>query len=227
MNPRTSSFRFGAAVAAIVVLAAGVAFYFGAPEKRAGDSDTRGAAEALKGVENPNGMTTEKPNAPEKREITGAVLKTSFGEIEVAFFREQAPKTVENFVKLAESGFYDGTKFHRVIKNFMIQGGDPQTRDDSLAGQWGTGGPGYQFTDEISDRKIVRGVLAMANSGPNTNGSQFFIVTAGATPWLQGQHTVFGKVTRGMDVVDRISAIETGERDIPKTPAVIEGVLLK
>ncbi|MDO8620169.1 MAG: peptidylprolyl isomerase [bacterium] len=158
---------------------------------------------------------------------TGVIFKTSLGEIEITFFGTDAPKTVENFLKLAEMGFYTGTKFHRVIKNFMIQGGDPLTKDDSKNALWGTGGPGYTFEDEINSHKIVRGVLAMANAGPGTNGSQFFIVTAQATPWLDGKHTVFGKVVRGMDVVDNIEKTPTGERDIPKTPVVIESITLK
>ena len=120
-----------------------------------------------------------------------------------------APKTTENFVKLAKEGFYDGTKFHRVIKGFMIQGGDPQTKDDALMARWGTGGPGYKFEDEIhgQNRNDV-GTIAMANSGPNTNGSQFFINTA-PNNFLDAKHTVFGKVIQGMDVVNAIQDVET------------------
>jgi cyclophilin family peptidyl-prolyl cis-trans isomerase len=157
----------------------------------------------------------------------GAVIKTNLGEIEVRFFRTDAPETVRNFEKLAESGFYTGTKFHRVIKNFMIQGGDPFSKDDVQRARWGTGGPGYTFADEINTHKVVRGALAMANAGPNTNGSQFFIVTAGATPWLDGLHTVFGEVVRGMDVVDRISMVETAANDVPASPVIVESVTLK
>ncbi len=115
-------------------------------------------------------------------------MQTTEGPIVFELFDEDAPKTVENFRKLAGEGFYDGLTFHRVIKDFMIQGGCPQGT--------GTGGPGYTFEDEINPHKIVRGALAMANAGPNTNGSQFFIVTADACPWLDGKHTVFGQVTR-------------------------------
>ena len=125
-----------------------------------------------------------------------AILHTSEGAIELELYPNEAPKTVENFVKLARDGFYEGVIFHRVIPDFMIQGGDPTGT--------GTGGPGYEFEDEFNEHRVVRGALAMANAGPNTNGSQFFIVTAEATPWLDGKHTVFGKVTSGMDVVDRI-----------------------
>ncbi|MDO8593921.1 MAG: peptidylprolyl isomerase [bacterium] len=155
------------------------------------------------------------------------MFKTNLGDIEVTFFAAKAPKTVENFLKLAGSGFFDSTKFHRVIKSFMIQGGDPLSKDDAQKNAWGTGGPGYQFEDEINDQKLVRGVLAMANAGPGTNGSQFFIVTAAATPWLDGHHTVFGKVTKGMDVVDKIENTPVGPNDVPKTAVVIESISFK
>ena len=125
-----------------------------------------------------------------------AVLHTSEGAIELELYPNEAPKTVENFRKLARDGFYEGVIFHRVIPDFMIQGGDPTGT--------GTGGPGYEFEDEFNEHRVVRGALAMANAGPNTNGSQFFIVTAEATPWLDGKHTVFGKVTSGMDVLTSI-----------------------
>jgi cyclophilin family peptidyl-prolyl cis-trans isomerase len=148
--------------------------------------------------------------------VTGATLHTSEGPIEVELYPEDAPKTVENFVKLAGDGFYEGVIFHRVIPDFMIQGGDPTGT--------GTGGPGYQFEDEFNQHRVVRGALAMANAGPNTNGSQFFIVTAEETPWLDGKHTVFGKVTSGMDVVDRISAADRDANDRPRTPITIERV---
>ena len=134
-----------------------------------------------------------------------ATLETTYGTITLELFKDKAPKTVENFVALAQKGFYDGTLFHRVIKDFMIQGGDPLTKENPK--DWvrhGTGGPGYVFTDEINDEKVIRGALAMANAGPDTNGSQFFLVTAEATPWLDGKHTVFGKVVDGYDVVQKI-----------------------
>ncbi len=139
--------------------------------------------------------------------MTKATMQTNHGAIELELFADDAPKTVENFTKLARDGFYDGVIFHRVIRDFMVQGGDP-------AGT-GAGGPGYKFADEFNAHKVVRGALAMANAGPNTNGSQFFIVTAAACPWLDGKHTVFGQVTSGMDVVDAIEALPTGAGDRP------------
>jgi len=141
-------------------------------------------------------------------------MTTTKGEIVFEMFDDDAPKTVQNFRDLAEKGFYDGLVFHRVIKDFMIQGGCPQGT--------GTGGPGYQFEDEFNDHKVVRGALAMANSGPNTNGSQFFIVTIDAAPWLDGKHTVFGEVTSGLDVVDAVEGLETDARDRPREEAKIE-----
>jgi peptidyl-prolyl cis-trans isomerase B (cyclophilin B) len=145
-----------------------------------------------------------------------ATLQTNAGTIGLELFDEDAPKTVANFKKLAGEGFYDGLIFHRVIKDFMIQGGCPQGT--------GTGGPGYEFEDEINEHKIVRGALAMANAGPNTNGSQFFLVTTEAAPWLDGKHTVFGRVTDGMDVVDAIEATETGAGDRPVSDQRIESI---
>jgi peptidyl-prolyl cis-trans isomerase B (cyclophilin B) len=148
--------------------------------------------------------------------MSAATLHTNHGAVAIELFDDDAPKTVDNFLKLARDGFYDGVVFHRVIPDFMIQGGDPTGT--------GSGGPGYQFEDEFNDHKVVRGALAMANSGPNTNGSQFFIVTTEAASWLDGKHTVFGKVTDGMDVVDAISAAETDARDRPRADVVIERV---
>jgi peptidyl-prolyl cis-trans isomerase B (cyclophilin B) len=145
-------------------------------------------------------------------------LHTNHGAIEVELFDSDAPKTVENFRKLAGDGFYDGLTFHRVIRDFMIQGGCPEGT--------GTGGPGYTFEDEFNQHKIERGALAMANAGPNTNGSQFFIVTTQAAPWLDGKHTVFGKITSGMDAVDAIEGQQTDGRDRPVEPVVIERVEL-
>jgi cyclophilin family peptidyl-prolyl cis-trans isomerase len=150
--------------------------------------------------------------------VTTATLQTSEGAIELELYPEAAPKTVENFEKLARDGFYEGVIFHRVIPDFMIQGGDPTGT--------GMGGPGYEFEDEINEHRIERGALAMANAGPNTNGSQFFIVTAEATPWLDGKHTVFGRVTSGMDVVDQISESERDANDRPRKPVTIEGIEL-
>ncbi len=159
---------------------------------------------------------------------TNVTLKTNLGDITIELYPDKAPKTVENFVKLAKEGFYNGTLFHRVIKDFMIQGGDPNTKSEPT--NWaihGTGGPGYKFADEFNDVKIVNGVLAMANSGPNTNGSQFFIVTAEATPWLDGKHTAFGRVTAGMDIVDKIEAVATGTNDHPTQDVILQEVVVK
>jgi peptidyl-prolyl cis-trans isomerase B (cyclophilin B) len=150
--------------------------------------------------------------------VSNAVLNTSEGTIEVELFDEDAPKTVANFTKLAGEGFYDGLIFHRVIPDFMIQAGCP--RGD------GTGGPGYSFEDEFNEHPVARGYLAMANAGPNTNGSQFFIVTTPAAPWLDGKHTVFGKVTSGQDVADRISEVDRDGRDRPLEPVVIESLAI-
>src|SRR3712207_6127449 len=146
-------------------------------------------------------------------------MRTTEGPITIELFDEDAPQTVQNFKKLAGDGFYDGVIFHRVIRDFMIQGGDPTGT--------GTGGPGYTFEDEFNDHKVVRGALAMANAGPNTNGSQFFIVTTEEAPWLDGKHTVFGRVTEGMDVVDRIESTETGPGDKPREDIAIESVDLQ
>jgi len=148
--------------------------------------------------------------------MSKATMQTNQGAIELDLFDDDAPKTVENFKKLANDGFYNGVIFHRVIPDFMIQGGDPTGT--------GSGGPGYTFEDEFNDRKAVRGTLAMANAGPNTNGSQFFIITAEATPWLDGKHTVFGEVTSGMDVVDTIEQTDTDPRDKPIEEMRIESV---
>src|SRR3954447_6698686 len=146
--------------------------------------------------------------------MSEATMVTNHGDIKIELFDDDAPKTVGNFKELAGKGIYDGLIFHRVIKDFMIQGGCPQGT--------GTGGPGYQFEDEFNDHKVVRGALAMANSGPNTNGSQFFIVTIDAAPWLDGKHTVFGEVKEGMDVVDALEGLPTDARDRPREDAKIE-----
>jgi peptidyl-prolyl cis-trans isomerase B (cyclophilin B) len=150
--------------------------------------------------------------------MSQATLHTSMGAIAVELFDDDAPKTVANFKKLAEDGFYNGVIFHRVIPDFMIQGGDPTGT--------GSGGPGYTFEDEFNDRSVERGALAMANSGPNTNGSQFFIVTADACPWLDGKHTVFGRVSDGMDAVDAISDVDRDSRDKPHQDVTIDRVEL-
>lgn len=154
-------------------------------------------------------------------------LHTNLGDITIDLMETDAPKTVANFLKLAEQGFYNGTKFHRVIKDFMIQGGDPLTKDDTMAPRWGTGGPGYQFEDEIhTNNTNMVGTIAMANAGPDTNGSQFFLNVANNN-FLDPKHTVFGKVTAGMDIVAKIQRVATGAGDRPVTPVVIESVSLQ
>ncbi len=150
--------------------------------------------------------------------MSKVIFHTNTGDVSIELFDADAPKTVENFLKLAGDGFYDGLIFHRVIPDFMIQGGCPDGT--------GTGGPGYTFEDEFNDHKVVKGALAMANAGPDTNGSQFFIVTTDAAPWLDGKHTVFGEVTDGMDTVFAIEKPETGPGDKPVVDQVIENVEL-
>lgn len=152
------------------------------------------------------------------------ILHTNKGEVGIEMMEKDAPKTVGNFLKLARAGFYDGTTFHRVIKDFMIQGGDPQTKDDVLMARWGTGGPGYQFEDEIhANNRNAVGAIAMANAGPNTNGSQFFINTADNS-FLDTKHTVFGRVVSGMEVVNAIQNVATEGPDRPVEAVVIEKV---
>jgi len=154
-----------------------------------------------------------------------ARIKTNAGYIQIAFYNEDAPETVNNFMNLANRGFYTGTTFHRVIKDFMIQGGDPNSKDANWADD-GRGGPGYRFDDEINDKKIVQGSVAMANSGPDTNGSQFFIVTAEETPWLDGKHTNFGEIVGGMNTVNIIASVETNENDHPMQDIIIQNIEL-
>lgn len=170
--------------------------------------------------------TTTTTEIPEK--ITSAMITTNKGDIEITF-SEKTPETVKNFAKLAVSDFYNGTRFHRVIRDFMIQGGDPLSKDVANKNSWGTGGPGYSFKDEISPNDVFsQGTLAMANSGPDTNGSQFFIVTAIAgTPWLAGKHTVFGHVTKGLDVVLHIGDMQTDGADRPLQDVIVEKVVIK
>ena len=156
-----------------------------------------------------------------------AVMKTNLGEIKLELFVKDAPETAANFIKLSREKFYDGVRFHRVIKGFMIQSGDPNSKDDNWLND-GIGGPGYAFKDEINPNKIRRGVLAMANAGPDTNGSQFFIVTAESAPWLDGKHTVFGKVVEGLEVVDKIENVATdkAKNDHPVENVTIESVTI-
>jgi peptidyl-prolyl cis-trans isomerase B (cyclophilin B) len=180
-------------------------------------------------------LQEEKNMSEEKRTIEGqidlakeykqVVMKTNLGDIKLKLYAEDSPITVNNFLNLSKNGFYDGTKFHRIISDFMIQGGDPNTRNDDWMTH-GTGGPDYRFEDEFNNHKIVRGSLAMANAGPGTNGSQFFIVTAVSTPHLDGMHTNFGEVVEGMDIVDKIEAVETNERDHPIEDVEILGIEL-
>jgi len=154
-----------------------------------------------------------------------ARIKTNAGYVQIQFYNEDSPFTVNNFLNLAKLGFYDDIKFHRVIPNFMIQTGDPNSKDNDWSDD-GMGGPGYRFKDEFNSNKIIKGSLAMANAGPDTNGSQFFIVTAESTPWLDGKHTNFGYVISGMSVVDAISGVETNPQDHPMVDIVIESIEL-
>ena len=151
------------------------------------------------------------------------LMATNYGDIKIELFQKDAPQTVDNFINLAKTDFYDKTKFHRVIKGFMIQGGDPNSKDNDWSDD-GFGGPEYYFEDEINQHKIIKGVIAMANSGPNTNGSQFFIVTAQSAPWLDGKHTVFGKVIEGMNVVEKIENLKTNNNDHPTEDAIIKDI---
>ncbi len=174
-----------------------------------------------------NGNETNINMENQNNAITKAALKTNKGDITIEFYRDDAPNTVENFIKLAKEGFYDGVKFHRVIKGFMIQGGDPLSKDDSMKVRWGTGGPGYQFADEIhANNKNDKYTIAMANSGPNTNGSQFFINT-NDNNFLDTKHTVFGKVVAGTEVVDAIENTPTEPGDKPVDPMIIESIELE
>lgn len=182
------------------------------PETSAGDSAKPQTA-----------VSTNNSNA---KKYMNATLRTNQGDIKIEFFGADAPNTVANFTKLASEGFYNGTKFHRVIKDFMIQGGDPLTKDDTMQARWGTGGPGYQFADEIRENNHnVVGTISMANAGPNTNGSQFFINVADNN-FLDGKHTTFGKVVSGMDVVKKIEGTQTVPGDRPVAPMVIESITL-
>lgn len=214
-----------AGIAAAVVLAAGFWYFTDSSVPEAvfdaygGQSSTGQQTEAVQ----PQNQVQTTPNITT---VTQAILHTTKGDITIEF-SGATPNTVGNFVKLATDKFYDGTKFHRVIKGFMIQGGDPLTKDDSQAARWGTGGPGYQFADEIaSGNHNGVGTIAMANAGPNTNGSQFFINTA-QNSFLDTKHTVFGSVVAGMEVVAAIENAPTGAGDRPVEPVVITSVELK
>jgi len=176
-------------------------------------------------VENKTTMLSPDQQENLVKEYPQAIIKTSQGNITVKFYGADSPVTVNNVLNLAKAGFYNGIKFHRVIKDFMIQGGDPLSKGTDTS-VWGTGGPGYQFKDEFNSHKLVAGSLAMANAGTDTNGSQFFIVTAAETPWLDGHHTNFGQVVSGMDVVKKIEAVATGANDRPLEDVVINSVEL-
>lgn len=214
-------------VVVVLLLGAGVFFLV------KNNKDTQVAEDALKETETTEIKNTEVEkkediiNNLETKKTMTATLNTNQGDITIELLDKQAPNTVTNFTKLAKEGFYDGIKFHRVIKGFMIQGGDPLTKDDTKMALWGTGGPGYKFADEISaSNKNDSGTISMANSGPNTNGSQFFINTANNN-FLDGKHTVFGKVTSGLDIVAKIANVETNQSDRPLTPVVINSITLK
>ena len=187
-------------------------------------ADTYGSGQ---NTEDKKEETNNNINNEDTEKTMEAILHTNKGDITIELFSDRAPNTVANFTKLAKEGFYDGVKFHRVIKGFMIQGGDPLTKDDSKSDFWGTGGPGYKFADEIyaGNRNDI-GTISMANAGPDTNGSQFFINTA-ANNFLDGKHTVFGKVTSGMEVVKAIEVTPTGTAGRPITPVVISSVTIK
>ncbi|KKS93493.1 MAG: Peptidyl-prolyl cis-trans isomerase [Parcubacteria group bacterium GW2011_GWE2_43_12] len=180
--------------------------------------------QALPKAETEANQATNSDTNQLTRNMSSAIIHTSLGDIEIIFHPEPTV-TVNNFIKLAADGFYDGVKFHRVIKNFMVQTGDPLSRDDDWSDD-GMGGPGYTFKDEFNDHPLVRGSLAMANGGPDTNGSQFFIVTTEATPWLDGKHTNFGYVKSGMEVIDKIEGAQTNTNDHPLADIVITGITL-
>lgn len=225
---------FKLVVGGALLVLVGAGLWYSVPEEEVAREEARAMAANVMNAYDAN--RAEPSTAPvqataentihSSQKIMQATLSTNHGDI-VIEFSEDAPNTVANFVKLAGEGFYDGTKFHRVIKGFMIQGGDPLTKDDSMSARWGTGGPGYQFADEIhANNRNDIGTISMANAGPNTNGSQFFINVANNN-FLDSKHTVFGKVIAGMDVVAKIENIQTGAGDRPTEGVVIEGVTLK
>lgn len=218
----------------IVLVVLGVLFINAYNDKKAEQvSQNTGMYSNEKEIENTNPVSSVEENnitntnINKEEKIMYATLKTNMGDIKIEFLSSQAPKTVENFTKLAGEGFYNGIKFHRVIKGFMIQGGDPLTKDDSKQAEWGTGGPGYKFADEITakNRNDV-GTISMANAGPNTNGSQFFI-NVNANNFLDTKHTVFGKVVAGMDVVTKIENTPTAPGDRPLSAVVINSIVLE
>lgn len=221
-------------ILAIVALIAGSMYFLGDVSTSPAQG-TAASAKVTESAESPlpasNQINTNQPNTtsmqPSAQAIKSAQFNTNKGSFTIELTRDITPKTVENFVTLAQSGFYNGVKFHRIIDGFMIQGGDPLSKDDSKQAYWGTGGPGYTFADEItSSNKNNIGTISMANAGPNTNGSQFFINVANNN-FLDTKHTVFGKVTQGMDVITAISKVQVGQSDRPVTPVVIQSIELK
>lgn len=221
-------------IVVLVLLAFGVGYWFLTNEKVDEPVMSDTLAEGYKNSENEGVLPKETVNEAsgeqiinevDNKKVMTATLQTSKGDITIEF-SSATPKTVENFVKLAKEGFYNGTKFHRVIKGFMSQGGDPLSKDDSKASMWGTGGPGYKFEDEITtSNKNDIYTISMANAGPNTNGSQFFI-NAANNNFLDTKHTVFGKVVKGQEVADAINNVKTGPSDRPVEPVVLEKVIL-
>ncbi len=214
------------AIAGIIIIIIGAGLFL--RHKGVVQQNIETAKPTVADVATPTTETTSLPETKsEKKMYTQATLKTNMGDIVITFDTANTPKTVENFTKLAVQGFYDGTKFHRVIKDFMIQGGDPLSKDDTQQAMWGTGGPGYQFDDEIKPTNSnKKGTISMANAGPNTNGSQFFINVADNS-FLNSKHTVFGYVTSGYDLVEKISIVKTGPNDRPVEAVVIKSVELK
>lgn len=188
------------------------------------ESNTYGTSTTATSTPSVASSTTESPLSNKNKKSMNVTLKTNKGIIKIELFDSRVPNTTANFRKLAEAGFYNGVKFHRIIKGFMIQSGDPLTKDDSRSAEWGTGGPGYKFPDEITaENKNDVGTISMANAGPNTNGSQFFI-NVNPNNFLDGKHTVFGKVISGMDIVTEIENTPTDGSDRPLSPVIIESV---
>lgn len=211
---------FGTIVAVVaLILVVGVIFY------RGNNSEMQG--QNISEQNSQNSVQSDNLEINNQEKNMKATIKTNKGDIVLELFNEQVPNTAGNFAKLAGEGFYNGTKFHRVIDGFMIQGGDPLTKDDAMQARWGTGGPGYQFADEFANGlSNVTGTISMANAGPNTNGSQFFINVADNT-FLDGKHAVFGRVVEGMDIVMEISKVERNSRDVPVEAVVLESVVVE
>lgn len=225
-------------IAALIIILGGLAFFLrdaahvnGQNGARSDAYSTSTPSQAHGSNQTSNGTSTKPMNTASSTipdNITAATITTNKGVMEITF-ASNTPVTVENFAKLAAGGFYNGTRFHRVIHDFMIQGGDPLSKDTSQKARWGTGGPGYTFKDETSPSDVfVQGVVAMANAGPNTNGSQFFIVTSKAgTPWLAGKHTIFGHVTKGFDVALQIQNMQVDGADRPLQDVIVESITIR